>query len=178
LLIVVGYGVYIYLSVQPGALNVICRHNFQSADISVSVDGRPVFTEQVSGTVKKRFGILDRKTEGNFSKTLNIPEGEHVVSVRVNSTAEKFDQTKQASVNIISGKEASVLVSAQKSELSLVYRGSPVNSGQDNGSGYLSTLRSIVMTVMGSIASAAIGFAVQDFLKSRKAALTAARNSK
>jgi len=37
-----------------------------------------------------------------------------------------------------------------------------------DGSGYLSYLRTVAATVFGSIVSAAIGFVVQDFMRSRK----------
>jgi hypothetical protein len=176
--LVIGLGIYMYLSNESGSLNLVCRHNLQTADLSVSVDGRVVFADQIAGTVKKRFGIFDKKVEGTFSRTLTVSEGEHVVSVHLRSEPERFDQTRQISINAVSGKEATVIITAQKGDLSLAYRGIPVSAVKDTSPGYLGSLRSVLFTVMGSVVSAAIGFAVQEFLNGRKAALIEARNSK
>jgi len=62
-----------YPSSEPGSLNLVCRHNLRTADLSVFVDGRPAFSDQVSGTAKKRFGVFDKKVEGTFSKTFVFP---------------------------------------------------------------------------------------------------------
>jgi hypothetical protein len=176
--VLVGIGIYVHLSKDGVDLNLICRHNFESAELSVFVDGRLAYSDQISGTVKKRFGFLDKKIEGTFSKTLNISQGEHVIGVRLQSRAEGFDQTKQIEVNLIRGKESSILVSAQKGDLALSYKGAPASSTIDAAPGYFSTLRSLLFTVIGSVVSAAIAFGVQEFLKSRKAALMVERTSK
>jgi hypothetical protein len=43
LLVLVPLAIYSYLSNGRGDLNLICRHNFQSAELRVSVDGKLVF---------------------------------------------------------------------------------------------------------------------------------------
>src|SRR6266581_1641516 len=168
-LLVVGLAIYMY-SGESGNINLICRHNLRTADLSVFVDGRPQFSDQISGTVKKRFGIFDKKVEGTFSKTFTTSLGEHVVRVHLQSTPERFDQTRQIGINLVSGKEATVSITAQNGDLSLAYRGSPVNSVNDDSQSYYSgPLRSILVAVTASAVSAAIGFIVQEFLRTRKA---------
>jgi hypothetical protein len=53
--------------------------------------------------------------------------------------------------------------------MSLVYQGSATAPRKNLGSAYSDTLRSILVTLLGSAASAVIGFAVQEFLRSKKA---------
>src|SRR4051812_26210755 len=128
LLVLVPLAIYSYLSNGRGDLNLICRHNFQSAELRVSVDGKLVFSDQSSGTVKKRFGFLDKKVEGTLSKAISIPLGKHAVRVSLKSSSEQFDQTRQIAVNLVSGKESSVTITAQRGDLSLAYEGPPVLS--------------------------------------------------
>ena len=173
--VLIGFGIYVYLPKEAGSLNLVCRHNLQSANLSVFVDGRLDYSDQISGTVKKRFGFLDKKIEGTFSKTLSMAEGQHVIGVRLQSPAERFDQTRQVEINLLPGKESTVVITAQKGDLSLSYRGAPPDSSKEIAPGYFASLRSLVLTLMGSVASAAIGFTVQEFVKSRKAASIAAR---
>ena len=178
LLVPVPLAVYSYLSNGPGDLNLICRHNFQSAELRVSVDGKLVFSDQSSGTVKKRFGFLDKKMEGTLSKALAIPLGKHTVRVSLKSPSEQFDQTRQIAVNLVSGKESTVTITAQRGDLSLAYDGPPVLSNTVSTPEGSSAFWSILMTAMGAVGSAAIGFMVQEFLRSRKAAFLQNKNSR
>jgi hypothetical protein len=170
LLVLIPLAVYSYLWNGRGDLNLICRHNFQSAELTVSVDGKIVFSDQSSGTIKKRFGFLDKKVEGTLSKALSIPLGRHTVRVSLKSLSDQFDQTRQIAVNLVSGKESTVTITAQRGDLSLVYEGAPVLSDTVSTPAGSSAFWSILMTAMGAVASAAIGFVVQEFLRSRKAA--------
>jgi hypothetical protein len=178
LLVLIPLAIYSYLSTGQGDLNLICRHNLQSADLAVTVDGELAFSDQVSGTVKRRFGFLDKKVEGTLSKSLSIPLGRHTVRVSLKSSPERFDQTKQIVVNLVSGREATIMISAQRGDLSLAYEGAPVASDKDGSAASSSAIWSILMTAMGAVASAAIGFIVQEFLRSRKAAFLQRQSSK
>jgi hypothetical protein len=81
-------------------------------------------------------------------------------------------------VNVVSDKEATLLITAQRGDLSLAYQGTPVLSDTERvpvGSG---SLWSVVVTAMSSVASATIGFLVQEFLRTRKAAFLQGQSSK
>jgi hypothetical protein len=157
---------YAFLSSGSATLNVVCRHSFRSAELSVFVDGKLNHSEQISGIAKKRFGLFDTRVEGSFSKSLAVPAGEHLVQVRLRSATDGFDQTKQCRINLPAGKDATVVVSTQRGAMSLAYQGPA--AGTETASGYFNSLRTVVVTVLGSAVSAAIGFVVQDFLRSRK----------
>jgi len=166
--VLIPLAIYTYLSNGHEDLNLICRHNLQSAELTVIVDGEVAFSDQISGTVKKRFGFLDKKVEGTLSKSLSIPLGKHTVRVSMKSMPEHFDQTKQVAVNLVSGQVATVTITAQRGDLSLAYQGAPVISDKGIGSASSSSVWSILITAIGSVGSAAIGFMVQEFLRNRK----------
>jgi hypothetical protein len=178
LLVLIPFAIYSYLSNGRADLNLVCHHSFQSAELTVSVDGKMVYSDQSSGTVKKRFGFLDKKVEGTLSKALSIPLGKHTVRVSLKSPSEQFDQTRQIAVNLVSGRESTVTITAQRGDLLLAYDGASLVSGKDTGTPDSSAIWSILMTAMGAVASAAIGFMVQEFLRSRKAAFLQNKSSR
>lgn len=178
LLVLVPLAVYSYLSNGRGDLNLVCRHSLQSAELTVSVDGKLAFADQSSGTVKKRFGFLDKKVEGTLSKALSLPLGKHTVRVSLKSPSEQFEQTRQIAVNLVSGNESTVTITAQRGDLSLAYDGPPVVFNAASTSEGSSAIWSILMTVMGAVGSAAIGFMVQEFLRSRKASFLQKKSSR
>ena len=178
LLVLIPLAIYTYLLNGHGDLNLVFRHNLQSAQLSVTIDGQLAFSDQSSGTVKKRFGFLDKKVEGTLSKSLTVPFGKHIVRVSMKSTPEHFDQTKQIAVNLTSGKEATVVITAQKAGMSLAYEGAPVAAAQEDSPGHSGSVWSILVTAMGSVGSAAIGFMVQEFLRTRKASFLQSQSSK
>jgi hypothetical protein len=59
--------------------------------------------------------------------------------------------------------------------MSLAYQGAAPTPDPSSGTDFIRPLRSILLTAAGSVASAAIGFMVQEFLKSRNSAATAKR---
>ena len=149
-------------------LNLICRHNMRSAELTVIVDGKLVLTQEISAVVKKRFGVLEKRSEASFSKALKLPAGEHVMQVRLVSAADTYDQSHRLGINLPAQKEATVAIGAQRASLSVIYQGPPVAPSSDTGE-YFAYIRSVLVTVLGSAVSALIGFTVQEFLKSRKA---------
>lgn len=173
--ILVVLACYLALSVGSAKLKLVGRHGFRSAEVSVWVDGKLAYSDQVSGNAKKRLGIFGR-AGGTFSRTLGLAAGEHVVQVRLASPTEHYDQTRRCGVNLIPGKEATLLISGERGGLSLAYHGPPVMPAELPGHDYAAVVRSLLVTVGGSVTSAVIGFLVQDFLRTRKARQTEAVN--
>lgn len=101
-LVLFGLAVYTSLSGGSATLNLICRHDLRSADISVSIDGRTTYTDHISGSPTKLFGIFGKRDK-TFSKSLTVPSGEHVVQVHLSSGTDGFDQTKQRELNLLPG---------------------------------------------------------------------------
>src|SRR5436189_6146847 len=89
-LVMIALGIYLYTTSEYGDLNLVRRHNLQSAELTVLVDGKTAFSDQISGTVKKRFGFLDKKVEGSISKSLSIPFGNQTVRFSLKSAPQRF----------------------------------------------------------------------------------------
>src|SRR5215469_12389790 len=125
------------------------------------------YTYHVSASPKKLYDILGKRSE-TFSKSLTVPSGEHVVHVHLSSATDRFDQIKQHDLNLPAGSSATLMVSAQQSGMSLVYEGHMTTPTKNLGSTYSDSLRSVLVTLLGSGVSATIGFFVQEFLRSKK----------
>jgi len=163
----------VYTSLTGSAtLNLICRHTLRSADISVSIDGKTIYSDHISASPKKFYEILGKRSE-TFSKSLTVPSGNRVVEVHLTSATDGFDQTRQCELSVPPGKESTLLIEAQQSGLSLVNKGSATAPARNSGSAYSDSLRSVLVTLLGSGVSAAIGFFVQEFLRSKKTAQAA-----
>jgi hypothetical protein len=166
----------VYTSLTGSAtLNLICRHTLRSAEISVSIDGKTIYSDHISASPKKFYEILGKRSE-TFSKSLTVPSGNRVVEVHLSSATDGFDQTRQCEVSVPPGKEATLLIEAQQSGMSLVNKGSATGPTRNLGSAYSDSLRSVLVTLLGSGVSAAIGFFVQEFLRSKKTTQAAELN--
>jgi hypothetical protein len=168
LIVLIGLAVYTSLT-GSATLNLICRHALRSADISVSIDGKMIYADHISASPKKFYEILGKRSE-TFSKSLTVPSGNRVVEVHLSSATDGFDQTRQCELSVPPGKEATLLVETQQGGMSLVNKGSATVPARNLESGYSDSLRSVLVTLLGSGVSAAIGFFVQEFLRSKKTA--------
>lgn len=164
LVCLVLYGVW---SSGNATLQIVCRHNFRSADLAVRVDGNLAFSEHLSGGSRKRFGLFEQ-VEGNFSRSLALSSGGHLVEVQLKSAEDGFNQTRSSRVQLPRGEVTALQVSTSRNSLSLSYQGPDVSSA---GWSRLSDgLKSIATSLIGAAASACIGFFVQNYLRSRKTA--------
>jgi hypothetical protein len=100
-------------------LNLDVRHAFGSVDLSVAVDGTSVFQTTLEGS-GKRFRVFGKRAERGFTKTLDLTPGARVIRVRVQSKADKFDQTRVERFDLESASVAALQISADRSGLSLV----------------------------------------------------------
>jgi hypothetical protein len=171
LLAAVLLGISAFLFLPSATLQIVCRHEFRSADMIVSVDGQVVDTQALTGSSRKVFGVLE-KTEGTYVRTLPVSAGRHAVAVRVRAPG--FDRTRTIEGDFTRGRESTLAIDAGRG-LSLAWRGTAGGgSSVEAASGTSSWVRyagSILMTILGSIVSASIGVFVQDFFRARKARL-------
>jgi hypothetical protein len=170
-IVLISLAVYTTLT-SSATLTLICRHALRSADISVSIDGKTIYSDHISASPKKFYEILRKRSE-TFSKSLTVPSGNRVVEVHLSSATDGFDQTRQCELSVPPGKEATLLVEAQQSGMSLLNKGSATAPPRNLESAYADSLRSVLVTLLGSGVSAAIGFFVQEFLRSKKTAQAA-----
>jgi len=178
---------------RPAHLNLDVRHNFRSVDLSVTVDGRRELDTKIQGSAKK-FGVFGKRGEKGFTATLDLEPGARVVRVRVRSTADKFDQTRVERFDLGSASVASLRIVAEKSGLSVFADRPPAPAPQVAGlvpptspgapvahaaphamqqqlsaaAELYQVLRQSLIAIAGFVASAATGYLVQEFLRSRK----------
>jgi hypothetical protein len=170
-MVLIGFVIYGAISSGQSTLHLLVRHNLRDADLTVVMDGKLVLTEHLSGSAKKRLGLFEH-VDGAFSKSLAVRSGEHVVQVHLQSAAEGMNQSKASRINIPSGNEATVSVSATRSTMNLSYQGA-APSDSAASSHLTESAVSVFLTVAGSAASAAVGFFVQEFLRSKNRATNA-----
>jgi hypothetical protein len=165
---------YTFLSAGSATLNVLCRSNLRSADVEVSMDGKSIYTDHVAAAThvstdpKKLFGLLGKRNQ-TVAKSIAVLAGDHVVQVHLSSFTDKFDETAQREVKLSPGSEGALLVTAERSGMSVVYKPSTTAQPEHSAS-YSGLLRSMLVMVFGSAVSAAIGFVVTEFLRSKKPA--------
>jgi len=182
---------------RPAHLNLDVRHSFGSVDLSVTVDGKRALDTKIAGTGKK-FGMFGKRGEKGFTATLDLDPGARVVRVRVRSATDKFDQTRVERFDLESASVASMRIVAEKAGLSVfadrpparqasvlatpsppgpatapVAQGAPVVQQQQMSAAaeLYQALRQSLIAIAGFVASAATGYLVQEFLRSRKGLL-------
>jgi hypothetical protein len=205
--------------VRPAHLNLDVRHSLRSVDLSVTVDGRSVLETKLAGSAK-RFGVVGKRAERGFTRTLDVDPGVRIVRVRVRSAEDKFDQTRVERFDLDSASVAAMQIAADKSGLSVVadrppapkvpaappaapapvvsaslvpvpqqvqppVRAEQTTAAQEAAQAAQSareanalaelyqSLRSVLIAMAGFIASAATGFLVQEFLRTRKSLIFA-----
>lgn len=204
---------------RPAYLNLDLRHSLRMADVSVTVDGESVLQTAVPGS-GRRFGVVGKRGERGFTRTLDLDPGVRVVRIRVRSADDKFDQTRVERFDLDPAAVATLRVAADKSGLSVLADRPPVTrtepappvaaapvaavetvvptraemaaraaraAGAANDaqaaqevSAFVElyqTLRSTLIAMAGFIASAATGFLVESYLRTRRAFAFAQTNA-
>jgi hypothetical protein len=156
-------------------LTVAGQHNFRQAEVSIWIDGDLKSTFQVSGAPKKRLGVF-QKVGGSFARSMRVGAGDHIVRVRVRSLTDSGDVVRQVHASVDSATDSTIFVNADRAGLSLSAATAPPKTKPEpeESAGYVKVMQSVMMAVAGSALSATVGFIVQDFLRSRKAAAPAA----
>jgi hypothetical protein len=152
------------LTAKDASLHLKLQHGFRDAQVSIWVDGDLAFSGKVTGSTKKKFGLIPTDAvQGSLSQIIPLRSGQHNVRLRI----EPDDSAAQE--DTISGDfghnaERDLLVSARHSSLSLSWQG--------NGSAPLEApsvfawfsryAGSLFLTIAGSIMSALAGFAIRE----------------
>lgn len=163
-------------SAGNASLRLKVQHNFRSAQISVWIDGKQVYTGKLTGATKKRFGLLPQGVQGSLSEVVPVSAGKHEIHVHVasddgvvhdNTIGNDFSQNVQRTLSI----------SARRDDLLLDWQGSD-ESGLEKASTeswitrYAGTL---LLTAVGSIVSALTGYAIKEIpsqIRARRAAIS------
>jgi hypothetical protein len=146
------------------SLHLKVQHGFRSAQLSVWVDGRSTFSTRVSGSTKKRFGLIPDAVQGSVAQTIPVSSGNHEVRVRLEPN-DGSPVEDSISGEFASHTERDLSVLARRSGVSLSWQGgSPTASTTgSSGSGWLGRYAgSLLLTIAGSIMSALTGYAIRE----------------
>jgi hypothetical protein len=182
---------------SPAHLNLDVRHSAGKIDLSITVDGKRALETTLEGS-GRRFGVFGKRAERGFTRTLMLNPGVHLVGVRVRSSADNFDHTRVERFDLAAASVAALRISADKSGLLMVAErppappkpapitrpspaptpvavpatlpAAPQAPAQQAGSmiDLLLSLRSMLIAIAGFVGSAATGFVVQEYLRTRK----------
>lgn len=162
-------------SARDSSLHLRVQHSYRSGQISVRVDGDLVYSGNLTGGMKKKFGLIP--LQGSLSETVPIPSGSHQLLVRVTSD-DGAVQDSAIRGDFARNGQRTLAVAARGNAVSLSWQGSSGAAAESPaGSGWLQRYAgSLFMTIAGSIVSAIAGFALRELPK-KIAAPQAAPNS-
>ena len=156
--------VHTALTAKDASLHLKLQHGFHNAQVLVSVDGSLAYSGRVTGSTKKRFGLIPTDSvQGSLSEIIPLRSGQHKIDVRI----EPDDATMQE--DSISGffdhnSQRDLSVSARQSGLSLAWLGTSVSPAESSYAlGWFSRYAaSFLLTIGGSIVSAVTGYAIKE----------------
>ncbi|HEX9110025.1 MAG TPA: hypothetical protein VF845_00995 [Terriglobales bacterium] len=152
------------LTAKDASLHLKLQHGFHNAQVSVWVDGDLAYSGKVTGSTKKRFGLIPTDSvQGSLSEIIPVRSGPHKVRVRI----EPDDATMQEDGiggDFAHNSERNLSVSARHSGLSLSWLGTSIAPAESSSSfGWLSRYAgSLLLTIGGSIMSALSGYAIKE----------------
>jgi hypothetical protein len=145
-------------------LHLKLQHGFRDAQLSVWVDGDLAFSGKVTGSAKKKFGLIPTDSvQGSLSQVIPVRSGQHNIRVRIepDDAAMQEDST---SGDFARNTERELLVSARRNSLSLSWQrigSAPVETSSSFA--WISRYAgSLFLTLAGSIMSALAGYAIRE----------------
>jgi serine/threonine protein kinase len=103
------------LTLQRGwvKLHLHIQHPFVDAKLSIWMDNGLIHSRTLVGETKKR-ALLFHQTAGEDSETLQLPAGRHQLHVRIQSTADAYDQSKTVVGDFTTGSERVLQITCDK----------------------------------------------------------------
>jgi len=149
---------------KDSRLHLKLQHGFHSAKFSLWVDQDLAYSSKVSGSVKKRFGLIPTDSvQGSLSEIIPVRSGRHTIRVRIEPDDAAM-QEDTISGRFSANQESDLSVSARQSALLLAWVGT-VNAATEvpTSFGFLSRYGgSLLLTIAGSIMSALTGYAIRE----------------
>ena len=156
--------VHTMLTAKDSSLHLKLQHGFHSAQVSVWVDRELAYSGKVSGSVKKRFGLIPTDSvQGSLSEIIPVVSGQHQVRVRI-EPEDAAMQEDTISGSFSANRESDLSVFARQSALLLSWAGTSSAPAEASTSfAWLSRYAgSLFLTIAGSIMSALAGYAIRE----------------
>jgi hypothetical protein len=94
-------------------LHLHVEHPFVDAQVSIWMDNNLIHSRTLVGETKKR-ALLFHQTAGHDSETIVLPAGRHQLHVRIQSTADAYDQSKTVTGDFTAGSERVLQITCDK----------------------------------------------------------------
>ena len=156
--------VHTTLTAKDSRLHLKLQHGFHSAKFSLWVDQDLAYSGRVSGSVKKRFGLIPTDSvQGSLSEIIPVRSGQHTIRVRI-EPQDAATQEDTISGSFSANHESDLSVSARQSALMLAWAGTAnATTELPTSFGWLSRYGgSLLLTLAGSIMSALTGYAIRE----------------
>jgi hypothetical protein len=155
---------YAAFTAKDASLHLRLQHGFHNAQISVWVDGDCVYSGKVTGSIRKRFGLIPTASaQGSLSQVIPMRSGQHNVRVRI-APDDAAIQEDNISGDFSHNSQRDLSVSARRNGLALSWQGTGGAPAETLSSfGWFSRYAgSFFLTIAGSIMSALTGYAIRE----------------
>jgi hypothetical protein len=152
------------ITAKNASLHLKLQHDFRNAQISLWVDDDLAYSSKVTGSTKKRFGLIPTDSaQGNLSQIVPVRSGWHTIRLRIEPDGGAM-QEDSISGDFSNHTERDLAVSARQSGLSISWQGSGTALVESSSNfGWLSQYTgSFLLTITGSIISTLAGYAIKE----------------
>lgn len=148
---------------KSASLRLKIQHNFRNAQITVWVDGEQAYSGKLTGSPKKKFGLLPTDSvQGNTSQVVPLSSGMHVVRVQVVSP-DGTEQEDSTTAEFMRHGERILAVTAHPGTVFLTWQGENTIVAESSSASWMGRYAStLFLTMAGSIISALTGFAIRE----------------
>jgi hypothetical protein len=146
-------------------LHVNLQHTLHSAQLKIWVDDHLTYQGRISGSMRKRFGLIPGTVQGSFSHTVRVPAGKHAVRMQVSALGEGYEEEASLQGEFPVNGEVSLVAAAKRHNLDLAWQGISAAAVDPGPAWYVKYGGSLLMTVAGSIVSAITAFLIRELPK-------------
>ena len=148
---------------KSASLRLKVQHNFKTAQLSVWVDGDPAYSGKLTGSAKKKFGLLPTDAvQGSSSQVIPLSSGKHVIRVQV-VAPDGSEEEDSTSADFFRNGERILAVTARRGSVFLTWQGESTVLQSSSPAAWFSRYAStLFLTIACSIISALSGFAIRE----------------
>jgi uncharacterized membrane protein len=159
-------GLHTAFAAKDSTLHLKVQHGFRSALLSVWIDGELAYSSKLTGTMKKKLGLIPESVQGNLAQTIPLPSGTRELRVRV-ETPDGSVQEQTISAEFVRNGERTLVVIARRTDFSMNWQDLPVQVAESASTlGWMARYTStLLLTAAGSIISAITGYAIRELPK-------------
>ncbi len=159
-------GLHTAFAAKDSTLHLKVQHGFRSALLSVWIDGELAYSSKLTGSMKKKLGLIPDSVQGNLAQTISLPSGNRELRIRV-ETPDGSVQEQTVGAEFVRNGERTLVVIARRTDFSMNWQDLPVQVAESASTlGWMARYTStLLLTAAGSIISAITGYAIRELPK-------------